>query len=59
MCFGVTLMVMVTKNGEAAELPGEVRMVATFPDLARIIYNIVLRNQYHFPTSATVANSAK
>lgn len=51
-------MVMVAKNGEAAELPGEVRMVATFPDLARIIYNIVLRNQYHFPTSATVANSA-
>lgn len=43
MCFGVTLMVMVAKKGEAAELPREVRMVAIFPDLG-IIYTTVLRN---------------
>lgn len=37
-------MVMVAKNGEAAELPREVRMVAIFPDIAGIIYTTVLRN---------------
>lgn len=56
MCFGVTSMVIVAKNGETAELGG-VRMVATFLDLAWIIYTVVLRNQYHCQTWAAVAIS--